>query len=99
MKNETKSTWFQAMLTVGKKLPIVENYFVAISMAIFSGTFFPEVGALCGTMVGLFRSHGLLNLGHKEALFYIVPCHKEAGKSIFRISQKKAPAFFWPCFL
>ena len=49
-------------------------------------------------MVGLFRSHGLLNLGHKEALFYIVPCHKEAGKSIFRISPKKASAFFGLAF-
>ena len=48
----------------------VENYVVAILMAIFSGTFSPEVGALCGTMAGLFRSHGLLNLGHKEALFF-----------------------------
>ena len=64
-----KSTAFQAMLTESKKLPIVENCVVAILMAIFSGTFSPEVGALCGTMAGLFRSHGLLNLGHKEHFF------------------------------
>ena len=68
MKKEAKSTSFQAMLTEGKKIPIVENYDNDID-GNFQWNFFPEVGALCGTMVGLFRSHGLLNLGHKEALF------------------------------
>ena len=41
---------------------------------------FPEVGALWGRRVGLFRSQGLSNHGHKEALFIRFHATKKHGK-------------------